>query len=96
MIYSDFIRRFLLASVGSTFVFFALWTLIKPEAFAAILGYELKSKNAFSELYAIYVGLFLAQALLCGVAFGYDAATFYDGAYGRCCAFGDSAELANQ
>ena len=36
---------------------------------AETIGARLDSKNAISEFHAIYVGIFFAQAVLCGVAF---------------------------
>ncbi len=69
MIYDDLIRQILLAATGCNFGFFALWAALKPRSLAPVLGYELKSKNAISEFHAIYVGIFLAQALLCALAF---------------------------
>ncbi|MCF6262489.1 MAG: DUF4345 domain-containing protein [Xanthomonadales bacterium] len=69
MIYDDFIRQILLAATGGIFIFFALWAIVKPDLLASMLGYELKTKSAFSEFHAIYVGVFIAQALLCALAF---------------------------
>lgn len=69
MIYDDIFRQILLAATGGIFGFFAIWAMIKPEMLAAALGYELKTKNSFNEFHAIYVGLFIAQALLCALAF---------------------------
>ena len=69
MIYNDLIRQILLAATGGIFIFFALWAVIKPESLASSLGYELKTKNAISEFHAIYVGVFIAQSLLCALAF---------------------------
>ena len=68
MIYDDFIRQVLLATTGCIFAFFALWATLKPKLLATVLGYELQTRNAISEFHAIYVGLFLAQALLCVLA----------------------------
>ncbi|MEM6255991.1 MAG: DUF4345 family protein [Cyanobacteria bacterium P01_D01_bin.156] len=69
MIYDDLIRQILLAVTGCIFSFFALWAAVQPMSLTPVLGYELKSKNAISEFHAIYVGVFLAQALLCVLAF---------------------------
>jgi len=69
MIYNDLIRQILLVATGSIFSAFFLWALIKPQSLASTLGYELKTKNAFNEFHAIYVGLFIAQTLLCALAF---------------------------
>ncbi|CAM3505139.1 DUF4345 family protein [Parendozoicomonas haliclonae] len=69
MFYDDSIRQILLAATGCTFLAFSLWALIQPKSLATTLGYELKSSNSISEFHAIYVGVFLAQALLCALAF---------------------------
>ncbi|MEM9217263.1 MAG: DUF4345 family protein [Cyanobacteria bacterium P01_F01_bin.150] len=68
MIYDDFSRQVLLAATGGIFACFALWAALKPKSLAASLGYALTSKNAISEFHAIYVGVFIAQAGLCALA----------------------------
>ena len=68
MIYDDFSRRVLLAVTGGVFACFALWAAFRPKSLATSLGYTLTSKNAISEFHAIYVGVFIAQALLCALA----------------------------
>lgn len=68
MIYDDLIRQLLLGATGVVFLAFALWTLVKADAFAAVLGYKLDSNNSVSEFHAIYLGVFVAQAILCAVA----------------------------
>lgn len=69
MIYDDFSRQVLLAATGGIFVCFVLWAVLKPKSLATTLGYTLASKNAVSEFHAIYVGVFIAQAGLCALAF---------------------------
>ncbi len=69
MIYDDLIRQILLAATGGIFVVFAIWAVIKPEGLATIIGYKLKTTNAYSEFHAIYVGVFVAQSILCALAF---------------------------
>lgn len=69
MIYDDFSRQVLLAVTGGIFACFALWAALKPKSLATTLGYTLASKNALSEFHAIYVGVFIAQAGLCALAF---------------------------
>jgi len=68
MIHDDLIRQILLAATGGIFVGFALWAALAPRQLAATIGYRLDSANATSEFHAIYVGVFLAQALLCALA----------------------------
>jgi magnesium-transporting ATPase (P-type) len=69
MIYDDFVRQVLLGATCLTFVFFALWAILKPNSLANTLGYELNNNNAISEFNAIYIGVFMAQSLLCVLAF---------------------------
>ena len=72
MIYADFSRQVLLAATGGRFAFFALWTAFSPQSLNDLgvhLGYTLPSKNAISEFHAIYVGVFIAQAWWCALAF---------------------------
>ncbi len=69
MIYNDFIREVLLGATSLTFAFFALWAILKPNSLANTLGYELNNNNAISEFHAIYIGVFIAQSLLCVLAF---------------------------
>ena len=69
MIHDDLSRQVLLAATGGIFVCFALWAAVKPKSLATTLGYTLTSKNAVSEFHAIYVGVFIAQAGLCALAF---------------------------
>ncbi|MBK9615424.1 MAG: hypothetical protein IPO35_07850 [Uliginosibacterium sp.] len=68
MLQSDLIRQVLLALVAANFVLFALWALARAEQLATVLGYRLSNPNSHSEFGAIYVGVFLAQALLCLLA----------------------------
>ena len=68
MIESDLLRQLLLGATGATFVGFALWGIAAPVAMAKPLGYALDNNNARSEFHAIYVGVFIAQALLCALA----------------------------
>lgn len=68
MIYDDLIRQILLATAAAVFIAFALWAVVKPHALAALLDYQLTTTNALNEFHAIYVGIFLAQAVLCAVA----------------------------
>jgi hypothetical protein len=69
MIYDDLLRKVLLAATGSSLACFALWAVFSPKSLATTLGYTPQSKNAISEFHAIYIGVFIAQAWLCALAF---------------------------
>jgi len=68
VIYSNLTRQFLLGATGTIFLIFALWAMARPSLLASALGYTIERPNGLSEFHAIYVGVFLAQALLCVVA----------------------------
>ncbi|PQA78010.1 DUF4345 family protein [Rhodoferax sp. TS-BS-61-7] len=82
MIYSDLLRQVLLASTALIFVAFAGWALLKPDSLAKVLGYQLSLPNGASEFGAIYVGVFLAQALL----FAFALFRVHDAIIGDICA----------
>ncbi len=64
MIHSDITRRILLYLTALVFVAIAVRAVIAPEQMASGLGYVLKGANGHSEFYAIYLGLWLATAIL--------------------------------
>ena len=68
MIESDVARQVLLGLTALTFVVLAVRTVLTPDAVAAELGYALSRPNGYSELHAIYFGLWLVSAGLCGFA----------------------------
>lgn len=68
MLVSDTLRFSFLVASAVTFFGFALWAVLRPQSFASILGYELKSSNSYSEFHAIYIGVFIGQGLLCMLA----------------------------
>lgn len=68
MIHDDFIRQLMLIATGMVFVSFALWATFSSKSLANLLGYTLSIPNGQSEFHAIYVGVFSAQAALCGLA----------------------------
>lgn len=68
MIVNDSLRFFLLVASSATFVGFAVWAALRPLSLASLLGYRLRSDNSHSEFHAIYVGVFLGQALVCALA----------------------------
>lgn len=65
MFYSDFLRQLLLGATAAIFLFFVVWAVVHRASLAKALGYQLTSPNGESEFGAIYIGLFLAQTLLC-------------------------------
>lgn len=68
MIDLELARQILLILVGLVFLLLALRTLLSPDAVAAEVGYKLQGANGYSELHAIYCGLWLAHAGLAGFA----------------------------
>jgi hypothetical protein len=62
------VRQILLGLTAAVFVAIAIASLIAPKAMAQGLGYSLLSVDALSEFRAIYVGLWLATAVLFVVA----------------------------
>ncbi len=57
-------RRVFLAIVALVFILIAGHAAIAPEMLARGVGYALSAPNGYSEVYAIYVGLWLATAAL--------------------------------
>lgn len=82
MIINDTLRFCLLTATSLTFVGFAIWALVRPKELASLLGFELKSSNAYSEFHAVYVGIFVGQSLVCALA----AARVSDSMLGDLCA----------
>lgn len=68
MIHSDLLRQILLAATAAVFAVFVAWSLVHPRSLAQTLGYEASAPNGWSEVGAIYGGVFVGQALLCGLA----------------------------
>lgn len=68
MIYDDLIRQSMLGATGLIFLAVSAWAALNPYSLAKLLGYELTVPNGQSEFHAIYGGVFLAQAVLCGMA----------------------------
>ena len=64
MIESDFIRSILLAAVAIVFFVIAMRVVYHPKKIAEELGFNLNGKNGYNELYAIYLGVWLAMALI--------------------------------
>jgi hypothetical protein len=64
MIESDIARQVLLCLTALTFVALAIRTLFVPDKVASGLGYTLGGANGYSEIHAIYFGLWLASGAL--------------------------------
>jgi hypothetical protein len=64
LIHSDIIRRVLLNLTALVFVVIAARAVVAPEQMASGLGYVLSGANGFSEFYAIYLGVWVATAIL--------------------------------
>lgn len=68
MIHNDLVRRALLVLTALIFVANVVQTIVSPDQWAAQLGYSLSAPNGYSEIYAVYVGVWLATAFLCVLA----------------------------
>jgi hypothetical protein len=68
VIRSSRVRRILLGTTALVFVVIAALSLVRPHEMAAGLGYRLDNVDALSEHRAVYVGLWLAQAVLLLIA----------------------------
>ena len=68
MVRSDRARRVLLSVTAAVFTGLALHALVDPRGTASHLGYRLDNPDAFSEFRAIYVGLWLATAVMLVIA----------------------------
>lgn len=64
MFESDLARQVLLGLTALVFLILALRTWWVPDQVARELGYAIQDANGYSELHAIYVGLWLAHAAL--------------------------------
>lgn len=65
---SDLIRQFLLGATGLIFLLLAIRAAVQPDAIAREVGLLPSGANGYSELHAIYLGLWLMHALLAGYA----------------------------
>lgn len=68
MFASDLIRQCLLGATALVFFILAIRTWLVPAKVAEELGYQLTGANGHSELFAIYVGLWLASGAMAAVA----------------------------
>lgn len=64
MFESDLARQILLGLTALVFLILAVRTWWVPDQVVGELGYAIKDANGYSELHAIYVGLWLAHAAL--------------------------------
>jgi len=62
------IRRFVLIGAAAVFAGVAVASLLVPHSMAGQLGYELTNVDALSEFRAVYVGAWLATALILAIA----------------------------
>lgn len=61
---NDRLRQRCLYAIASVYLVIALLALCAPDKLAAHLGFFLNGINAYSEFFAIYVGVWLANAAL--------------------------------
>jgi hypothetical protein len=66
---SNIARQACFAATSLVFILIAFRASFAPDQMAAGLGYALSAPNGYSELYAIYVGVWIATAVLGIVAF---------------------------
>jgi Domain of unknown function (DUF4345) len=65
---SDVARRLLLYATAAVFLVIAARSVVVPERVASGLGYALLGANGYSEFYAVYLGVWLATAILAVLA----------------------------
>ena len=68
LIKSDIARQIFFGITAAVFILIAARALLAPEKMAAGLGYNLTAPNGYSELYAVYIGVWIATAVLALVA----------------------------
>jgi hypothetical protein len=68
LIKSDVTRQIFFGITAAVFVLIAVRALLSPEKMAAGLGYNLNAPNGYSELYAVYIGVWIATAVLALIA----------------------------
>ena len=68
MIKSDIVRKIFFGITAAVFILIAVRAALFPERMASGLGYTLSAPNGFSEMYAVYVGVWVATAVLALVA----------------------------
>lgn len=68
LIKSDIVRQIFFGITAAVFIFIAVRAALFPERMASGLGYTLSAPNGFSEMYAVYVGVWVATAILALVA----------------------------
>lgn len=64
MLHNDLFRSILLVVIAGVFVLVTLRSVFQTGKVAEELGYTLNGKNGYSEFYAIYVGVWLATAMM--------------------------------
>ncbi|CAN7159015.1 DUF4345 family protein [Acidovorax sp. LjRoot129] len=68
MIKSDTTRQIFFGITAAVFLAIATRAWLAPEKMAAGLGYTLRAPNGYSELFAVYIGIWVATAALALVA----------------------------
>lgn len=68
LIKSDITRQILFGMTAAVFVLIAVRAALFPQKMASGLGYSLSAPNGYSEMYAVYVGVWGATAALALVA----------------------------
>jgi hypothetical protein len=68
VIKSDIVRQLCFGITAAVFVLIAIRALLLPQKLATGLGYKLEGANGYSEIYAVYVGVWLATAVLAVLA----------------------------
>jgi hypothetical protein len=62
LIYSDIGRQICFGITAALFVLIAIRAMVAPRKMAAGIGYKISTPNGYSELFAVYVGIWLATA----------------------------------
>ena len=68
VMHNNFGRRALLMVTALIFGANAVQAAFSPDSWAEDLGFSLLEPNGYSEIYAVYVGVWLATAFLCVLA----------------------------
>ncbi len=61
---NDLLRQRCLYAIASIYLIIALLALVSPDKLAAHMGFLLLNTNGYSEFYAIYLGVWTANAAL--------------------------------
>lgn len=61
---NDLLRQRCLYAIASTYLLIALLAMVAPDNLAGHMGFFLQGPNGYSEFYAVYVGVWVANAAL--------------------------------